>query len=101
MTGVTVIVVFIIALLVIGGIYTQKLRIKDEMARMEREILKVAQQEGGRIQADLVALEIKATLAEVERALRIMLKEGRVDYELDDRGSMVFLFPGFLDNQGV
>lgn len=68
---------------------------KEEKARKEKEILQVAKRNKGKLTVTGASLESDLTLEEVEKLLSDLSDRGYARMEVEDDGSISYLFPEF------
>lgn len=67
-------------------------REKDEYARHEKEIIRIAQKRGGRISIPEVVAETSMSTDEADQVLREMTTKGYVDMQVTESGVIVYEF---------
>ena len=68
----------------------------DPKAETERKILRVAQQEGGRITAAIAALKTDLSLDKAEEVLQDLARRGHAAMQVTDDGRVEYTFPEFM-----
>ncbi len=81
-------------------------RLKKEAPRItaaqrEKEILRAAQQSGGRITPALAALRTSCSVDEAEQILQELAGKGYASAEVLDTGRLEYQFPEFMDQSGL
>ena len=74
---------------------TLKKSAKDEKARKEKEILRLAKKNDGKLTVTAASLESELTLEETEKVLSELSDRGYARMEVEDDGSISYLFPDF------
>ena len=65
-------------------------------AAMERSILKTAREENGKVTPALVALHTDISIMDADNALQDMVKRGYASMDVNDNGTVVYVFQEFL-----
>jgi hypothetical protein len=68
----------------------------DPKAETERKILRVAQQEGGRVTAAIAALRTDLSLDKAEEVLQDLARRGHAVMQVTDDGRVEYSFPEFM-----
>ncbi|MFP4509812.1 MAG: hypothetical protein ACLFNQ_06750 [Spirochaetaceae bacterium] len=63
--------------------------------RQEKELLRVAKSEGGRVTPPVVALKSSCSIDEANTLLDSLVERGYAHIDVDDNGRIVYLFPEF------
>ena len=72
-----------------------KLSDEEKSELREREILRVAKEEGGQVTPALIALKTSISLEKSEAALQDLVKRGYASMHVTEDGRVVFEFPEF------
>jgi hypothetical protein len=65
---------------------------KDEYARQEKEILRLAQEKGGRLSIPDIVVKTSMSTEQAEQVMREMTTKGYVDMQVTDSGVIVYEF---------
>ncbi len=71
---------------------------KIARVRQEKEILRVAKTEHGRITPAVAALKSSCSIEEANQILDSIVEKGYAQMDVDDNGRIVYLFPEFYQD---
>ena len=69
------------------------------LGQEESRILRLAASQKGRLTAEEAAMECHIGVAQAERLLEELVLQGRADTWVSDSGSLVYVFPGLLEDE--
>ena len=72
-----------------------RVRPEQRQALAEKEVLKIAQAEGGTVTPAMVALKSNLTIERAEEVLQTLAKKGYTNMEVTDDGRVEYEFPEF------
>ncbi len=80
----------------VTGTRDRKLSSLEREAETEKQILRIAREQNGKVTASLAALGTNLTIKEAEGVLERMAREGHAVMNVTSDGRLVFEFPEFL-----